>query len=98
MTTSDYQRGYAAGRRKGREDAERGDQRERVYLRSLELVMTHCGNGWTIGDKEVNNAEMYCKLARSFADHAINEQRSGGVESRHAHESRKYGRLVRRKL
>ncbi len=43
---------------------------ERVFLRCLEITLQNC-DGWSIGKKKVNNAEMYVKLARFFADHSI---------------------------
>lgn len=43
---------------------------ERVFLHCLEVVLKHCNN-WTVGKKPINDAEGYVKLARIFADNAI---------------------------
>ena len=81
-TSADYQRGYAAGKRKSiventRLTGERKTaieniqtQEERVFLRCLDMVMKHC-RGWTINDVTINNAEGYCKLASIFAKNGI---------------------------
>ena len=82
-STKDYGKGYAAGRRYI--DREMMDLRrqvrelertavekraERIYFKSLELVLAHC-NGWKIGDKPINDAVGYSTLAKIFADNAI---------------------------
>lgn len=68
-----YQKGYRAGLKKGRLEAEAemaAQRRERVYMQCLETVLKHC-SGWSIAGKQIDNAEGYCTLARIFADHAI---------------------------
>lgn len=81
----EYQRGYAAGQRLANKKIKRleveledlakefsasAKQNERVYLSCLEMAVKHC-HGWKIGDEKVNNTQMYCKLAKSFADNSI---------------------------
>lgn len=39
-------------------------------MQTLEMVLKHCNN-WTIGEKPINDAEGYCKIAKVFADKAI---------------------------
>ena len=84
----DYQKGYAAGKR--RAASEKADlirtidglkkalvigkesQRERVFMRALEMVVANC-NGWSIGGKEIANANGYCQLADVFTKHSIEQ-------------------------
>jgi hypothetical protein len=72
--SSDYQKGYAAGRKKTVADmaliTSMPSKDERVYLACLAVVLEHC-KGWTIGDKPIKDAEGYCTLARVFADNSI---------------------------
>lgn len=77
---ADYQRGYAAGRKKAEKELEElrllrmaiDEKNERVYMKCLEMTLKHCGN-WQIGKKQISNAEGYCRLAKIFADNAISE-------------------------
>lgn len=82
-THKQYAQGYTAGRRyvdnevmELRREIVRLERvavekrEERVYFRSLELVLAHC-NGWQMDKQPINNAERYSKLAKIFADHAI---------------------------
>lgn len=68
MQSQDYQKGYAAGRRKS--ESEFSPQKERIYLTCLQMVIEHCSN-WEIAGKKINNAEGYCKLAKIFMDNSI---------------------------
>jgi hypothetical protein len=72
----DYQRGYAAGRRRLDHEVRAIDltnaRRERVYLKALELALEHC-DGWSINGKKIDNAEGYCTLAKFFADNLISK-------------------------
>lgn len=43
---------------------------ERIFLHCLETVLKHCDN-WRLNKKPINDAEGYVKLARIFADNAI---------------------------
>jgi hypothetical protein len=43
---------------------------ERIYFKALELVLAHC-HGWQMDKKPIDNAQRYSKLAKIFADHAI---------------------------
>lgn len=81
MTQSkDYQKGYAAGRKKVASEIDElkrlkmavDEKKERVYMRCLEMTLKHC-SGWRISGKAINNAEGYCRLAKIFADNAISE-------------------------
>ena len=82
-STKDYSKGYSAGRRYV--DSEVLDLRreilrlertavekreERIYFKALELVLAHC-HGWQMDKKPIDNAQRYSKLAKIFADHAI---------------------------
>ena len=77
---AEYQRGYQAGIRRSNKDRQEleklklalDEQKERIYMKSLELVLKHCTN-WTIGSKEINDAQGYCKLAKIFADNSISK-------------------------
>lgn len=76
--TPEYQKGYQAGRKRSARDVEElkqmrlalDERNERVYMKSLELALKHCGD-WRIGKKPINDAEGYCKLAKIFADNSI---------------------------
>lgn len=69
--SKDYQRGYAAGKRKAAiPDTE--TRKERVFLACLEMALKHC-SGWQIAGEPIRNAEGYCKLARVFAENGISE-------------------------
>jgi hypothetical protein len=83
QSTKDYGKGYQAGRRYV--DSEVLDLRrevrdlqrtavekreERIYFKALELVLAHC-HGWQMDKKPIDNAQRYSKLAKIFADHAI---------------------------
>jgi hypothetical protein len=91
--TKEYQRGYAAGRKKGKEDF--AEEMGRV-LGELELVkkakaderrervFMQClemtlkhCSNWQIGGQAVDNAEKHCKLAGIFAKHSISEMTNG---------------------
>lgn len=77
MTDStEYQRGYVAGRKRSQTDFDvdeaRKSRKERVYLKCLELSLKHC-SGWTIGGEKINNAEGYCKIAKIFSDNSISK-------------------------
>ena len=84
---AEYSRGYQAGIKKNAKDLEsvQSDLRqlklsaesknERVYMKSLELALKHCG-GWGIGGKPIKNAQGYCQLAKIFADNSIAEMDS----------------------
>ena len=78
-----YSKGYQAGKRKSAKDiaeltaeiraikrAKYDVREERVFIQCLELVMKNCGH-WTVGDKPLNNAQQYCKLAKIFTDNSI---------------------------
>ena len=82
-STKDYSKGYSAGRRYV--DSEVLDLRrevrdlqrtavekreERIYFKALGLVLAHC-HGWQMDKKPIDNAQRYSKLAKIFADHAI---------------------------
>jgi hypothetical protein len=79
----EYSKGYQAGVRRSAKDIAglteeiraikkvKSDIREeRVFIQCLELVMKNCGH-WTVGEKPLNNAEQYCKLAKIFTDNSI---------------------------
>ena len=74
---SDYQKGYAAGRRKAEKDynatLERlGTERyERIFMQCLNTVVAHCGPHWKVHEEKVDCAERYCELAKIFADSSI---------------------------
>lgn len=80
----EYQRGYAAGRRKHERDIKAlkkqvselsfksNERQERIFMQCLEMTLKHC-DGWTIGGAKIDNAERYCRLAKVFADNAISE-------------------------
>lgn len=72
--SNEYQKGYAAGRRRADADdlaRERlARRKERVFMQSLELTLKHC-KGWQINGKTISSAEGYCTLAKIFAQHAI---------------------------
>lgn len=81
--TKDYSKGYSAGRRYVDNEAlelrreiarlERTaveKREERIYFKALELVLAHC-HGWQMDKKPIDNAQRYSKLAKIFADHAI---------------------------
>ena len=51
--------------------SEKPTKEERVYMQCLNMTLEQCGSTWKIGGKNVNSAEMYCKLAKAFADNAI---------------------------
>lgn len=76
QSNNEYQKGYAAGLRSKKSDAAaelkkiKDEQRERVYLRCLEIALTHCG-GWSVGGKKISDCEGYSKLAKIFMDNAI---------------------------
>ena len=82
MQSKEYSSGYSAGRRYNNDRlnrvtaelaalrASRETKQERIFMRSLEMTLKHC-DGWTIGKKEINSADGYCKLAKVFTDHAI---------------------------
>ena len=86
--SADYQKGYRAGSAKGSRRlkeanelilhlrtqlAEANSQRkERVFLKCLELTLTHCKN-WTIGGEQINNAQGYTRLASIFASESISK-------------------------
>lgn len=76
MQSTDYQKGYQAGRRKTEADIaiinSLETRNERVYLACLKMALEHC-NGWAFGDEKINNAEGYCKLAAIFAKHSISK-------------------------
>lgn len=77
---ADYQRGYQAGRKKSQSDRAQlkllqlalDDQKERIYLKCLELVLREC-RGWSLDNKKINDAEGYCYLAKVFADNSISK-------------------------
>lgn len=48
----------------------RGEQRERVFLRCLEMALRDC-SGWRVGGEEIKDAKGYCRLAGIFANEAI---------------------------
>lgn len=77
--SNEYQKGYAAGRRKVEHDREvrqaLDERRERVYMQSLELVVKHCSE-WQIDGKKIDSAKGYCRLAKIFADNAISSMSS----------------------
>jgi hypothetical protein len=82
-----YSRGYAAAER--RADKELSDlgkktelleqiaskRQERIYMQCLGLALKHCSN-WSIGDKPINNAEGYCRLAKIFTENSISSMDS----------------------
>jgi len=83
--TPDYQKGYKAGRKRSTVDAKEmqelrfkneklrqamNDRRDNIYMQCLDMTLNHC-NGWSIGDKTINSAEGYCRLAKIFADNSI---------------------------
>ncbi len=80
--SNEYQKGYVAGRKKTEADlilqkeiAEKEQtnvqmKNERVYLSCLALALEHC-HGWSIGGKEIKDAEGYCTLAKVFAEYSI---------------------------
>ncbi len=78
MDNTEYQKGYVAGRKKADKDRKElkalrlalDEQKERVYMKCLELVVRECG-GWAIDSKEIKNAQGYCSLAKIFADTSI---------------------------
>lgn len=73
-----YHKGYQAGLRRNKvEQKLLIEQRERVYMDCLRLAVEQCDN-WTIGKKKVNNTDMYCQLARHFADKAISQIKEMG--------------------
>lgn len=86
MTNStDYQKGYAAGSERVQqlksrvaeleyleESARKAvlDQKERVYMAALTLVLEHC-RGWSVAGKAITDAKGYCDLADIFCTHSI---------------------------
>lgn len=81
--TSDYQRGYARGKKSAdkalldevRElrrqvSALQDAKRERVYLSCLDTVLRNC-KGWKIGFEPIKDAKGYCTLAKVFTDNSI---------------------------
>jgi len=82
--TPDYQKGYAAGRRRQAGDIQRLESEirvfkkmssaraERVYLKCLEMALNTSIN-WTIGEKKITDVKGYCTLAKEFSDNSISE-------------------------
>jgi len=82
MASKEYSRGYNAGRSHNDKQLQmlavelatlqksRETKKERIFMRSLEIVLEHC-DGWSVGKKKINDAKGYCKLAEIFADNAI---------------------------
>ena len=79
--TKEYNKGYAAGRRKTRADLAaqrailtairnaRGSMWKQVYLSLLPAAMQV--QGWRIGDEKVTSGPQRVRLARLWADEAV---------------------------
>ena len=82
--TTEYSRGYNAGRNKHAKDLRVAqeelrllklnieDRNERIYMKCLKLALEHC-SGWTVGGERIKNAQGYCQMAKIFADNSISE-------------------------
>jgi len=82
MSSKDYSKGYNAGRRHNDKQLEllaaelanlkatQETKQERIYMRSLEIALKHC-DGWSVGNKKIDDVQGYCKLAKIFADKSI---------------------------
>lgn len=82
MNKADYRKGYNAGKMKAKSETNKlqteiaqlkgnvAPQRERVYMKCLELVLKHCRD-WDMAGEKIVSAGGYCKLAKVFADNSI---------------------------
>ena len=86
MPSKEYSRGYNAGRRHSEQllndmrqkiaelRSNQLTKQEKVYLHCLSMVLEQCGDGrWKVEGHTVDNAQKYCKLAKSFADQSLKE-------------------------
>jgi len=73
--SKEYQRGYAAGRKKQLSDADRKlviAETDRLWNETFIAALSVCIDvrGWTCGDKPINSIPERVKLARDFANEA----------------------------
>ena len=67
MSNTEYQKGYRAGKRSKTNDSL---QKERVYMKCLELVMESSPH-WESSGLKVNTAGGYTALAKDFATESL---------------------------
>lgn len=72
----EYQKGYAAGRRKRSRDNAETALWQRAYLAALPAVMG--AQGWKRGDVHINGLTDRVGLAKDFADEALKQARLAG--------------------
>ena len=72
----DYQKGYAAGRRKRSRDNADTALWQRAYVAALPAAMAM--EGWKKGEKPITGLSDRVKLARDIADEALKQARLAG--------------------
>lgn len=75
--STEYQRGYAAGRRKVEKDAH-----ALTWARALDLALPHAfASTWSVGTKKQTTTDEKVRVAALIADAMIDEARKRGAAS-----------------
>lgn len=80
---NEYSKGYQTGRKKGYQDALRElegkfkegflSKKDKAHIAMLPHVLANC-NGWSMGDKKINDVDGYSKITKMFVEKLISPE------------------------